>query len=199
MSNLQLNPIEMKLQTIHWEVVSGRAVGVQKYTNIIRASKTSSYSEIMTEFSIQRDDETELVMTMKDGIRVRDGQYVSALFGQVGDHSRCWLVFVNHDDRKWGWVNTPNVFFTNLGIVSPLLGLRFRVAIVLMAAIVGGFILSNYPDPSWIAGLLFSGIAIAILITFLLVIVDRIIQAQRVRSAWKILQPQVSEMVTRLR
>jgi hypothetical protein len=198
MSNLQLNPIEMKLQTIHWEVVSGRAVGVQKYTKIIQGPKGSSYSEIMTEFSIQRDDETELAMTMKDGIRVRDGQYVSALFGHVG-HSRCWLVLVNHDHQKWDWVNPPNAFFTNLGIVSPVLGLRFRVAIVLMAAIVGGFILSNYPGPSWIAGLLFSGIAIAILTTFLLVIVDRIIQAQRVRSAWKTLQPQVSEMVTRLR
>jgi hypothetical protein len=47
MSNLQIQPIIIDGQAIHWEVVSGRAVGVQKYTKIIPNRKAPPSSEIL--------------------------------------------------------------------------------------------------------------------------------------------------------
>jgi hypothetical protein len=209
MNNHQLRPIVIEGQPIYWRVVSGIALGVQKYQKFYLTNSSGFRTNANTlakfvtviELSIMQNDGNELFLTLNAGdIRVRDGQNISVMFGCCKNEKQCLLIFVNHYYQRWHWLNTPSSFFSTLEIImfSPVLS-RMKLLIMGLFSLLGGLLLSRYPDPGWI----YRATPVAFIFFFitmsLFFLVQSILQARRVRSAWKILQPQVSEMVTRLR
>ena len=134
------NPIVIKKQTIHWRVISGRVIGIQKYTKTHVSgggehSSVNAWIEIIIELSIQQDNGNEIQMILRkeepsanpffeEGmgeIQVWERQYVSGVLGYNNVKTSDWIVFINHDNRKWYWVFEPQIFLESMGIsVVPL-------------------------------------------------------------------------------
>ena len=131
------NPIVIKKQIIHWRVVSGHVIGIQKYTktHVTQSGSRDNYSvdswiEIIIELFIRQDNgnETQIILRkeetssnpfLEEGmgeIQVRERQYVSGVLGYSNGKTSDWIVFVNHDDCKWYWVVEPLIFLESIDI-----------------------------------------------------------------------------------
>ena len=195
MRNQLFESISINRQQIDWETCSGIAVGVQKYTKTYVSgggenSFVSSRIETITELSIQLANNNEIQMTLTgEEIRVRDGQRVSVIWGCATTRRR-QVIFINHDDNnKLYWIDNPHSFFTGLGIFtySPLFAFAISIVIVSYIIFVLGLTVPNY----------FLVLAWSIIILVITVIV-RVIQAYRIQSAFKIIKPQILEIVKQL-
>jgi hypothetical protein len=139
-------------------------------------------------------------------IRVRDGQRVSIISGCRKDRRSTIIVFINHDDNNKGyWIGTPNSFFKRLEIFicfpddnNKSYGIGTPIEIV-------------YPEDWFVYGFICAIFVIVInimLSNFLImaiagifliaVIIFFIIQENRIRSAWDIVEPQIRKIVRQL-
>ena len=147
MTSQPFAPIIVENQVINWGVFSGIAVGVHKYTktHISGGERPSSIVEIIVECLIQQYDGEEIPVKLstleenfgvigimnKEEIRLREGQRISVIGGYTDDKSSNCLIFINHNDKKWYWVNYTNIgnFLDNLGVfgVNLLNKLLYRI------------------------------------------------------------------------
>lgn len=132
MTSQPLAPIIVENQVINWRVFSGIAVGVHKYTktHIIRSGGEyptySSRVEIIVECSIHKDDGEEIPVKLstwewnicqmngKEGfeeIKLREGQLISVMGGYTDNRISNWLIIINHDDKKWYWLNSYSAYW----------------------------------------------------------------------------------------
>ena len=174
-------PVNVNKQTIHWRVISGIAVGVQKYTKThVSGGGDSSVSyriETITELSIQQDNGDEIDMTVRvEELQVRDGQRVSGIFGYTQNKDSNWLIFVNRDRKKWYWVTSSYSFFESLGmfVLLPIQGFPFFITLLIPAVVIS-FLMFGYIS--------MIGIIIGIILYA--------IPAYRIFSAWKTIKPQL--------
>lgn len=189
MTNQGLESISVNEQTIYWAVRSGVAVGVQKYTKThvtggYGDSAPSSQIETIIEFSLQQESGNEIEMKFRrEDIRVRDGQRVSAVFGYTESKSSYWLIFINHDSKKWYWVDTPYSFFRKLEIFVLLSD--WWIAFFLAVTVISLAVSSEWAIFGIIVGI--SGI------------IFPIIQRCRCQLAWKMVEPQIIKILSQLR
>lgn len=204
-----LNPIVIKKQTIHWRVVSGRVIGIQKYTKthvVGSGDDVSSWIEIIIELSIQHDNGNEIQMILKkpetpvdpfiEGmgeIQVRERQYVSGVLGYNKDKSSDWLFFVNHDEREWYWVVNPLIFLESMGISPvPLWWNVLFCGVILFAVLTFN---SSYIGSTFLMGLRsfeFGVLVVSILICLYM------LQIYLIRSLLEIIRPQIAEIARQL-
>lgn len=123
MTSQPLAPIIVENQVINWKVVSGIAVGVHKYTktHISGGENPSSKVEIIIECVIRQDNGEEIPVKLStweekskavrgkegfDEIRIREEQRISIIRAYTEDRTGKWLIYINHDDKKWYWLNS---------------------------------------------------------------------------------------------
>ena len=205
MRNQLFEPVSVDKQTIYWEAYSGFALGVQKYTKTYVSGGYGSapaFSRIETiiELSIQQDDRTEIQMTLKgEEMRVRDGQRVSGILGYTENKRECWLIFVNHDDKKWYWISTPRSFFKSLGLFVFLSDwwVVLFIAILAISIILVNFFMYHSIRPVWAAIGIILGIILGIvgIVGIIFCVVHFKIQRHRVHLAWKIIKSQLAHKI----
>jgi hypothetical protein len=181
---------------INLKICSGVATGVQKYTKTHVSgggdSAVSSWIETIIEFSIQQANGNEVQVTLREKeIQVRDKQCVSVIWGcSVGRRSD--IIFVNHDNNKLYWIGKPHSFFERLGIFTYFSPREWAMYFIAIPFSIPMFVFVR--GSADLLSLAIVGIVIGIA-----GIIFFIIQEYRVRSAWKIIEPLLTEMTTQLR
>lgn len=189
-------------QTIYWKAYSGLAVGVQKYTKTHVSGgdgSVSSWVETIIELSIQQDDGNETQMTLRgEEIRVRDGQRVSGIFGYTENKSSYWLIFVNHDAKKWYWVNTPRSFFESLRLFVFLSGWWVILFVAILA--ISALLLIYSPIYSFVHPyLIWATVGIITgIVGIMFCVAHLMVQSRRVHLSWKKIEPQLIEIALQL-
>jgi hypothetical protein len=194
-----LESIVINKKWIDWEICSGIAKGVQKYTKARTIGAEYVGNDTIVEFSIQQTNRREVELTLKgEEIRVRDGQSVSIIWGCTAGRRR-EIILVNHsNNHNLYWVDNPYSFFDNLGIFSflPLfLGfviITFSFPAVIMCGVFGWI---STPVMSSFLGLAPTFFIISPIILSIMAI----IYVYRVRSAWNIIQDRILEAEQQLR
>ena len=205
MSNQLFKPVTVNGKTIHWKCISGRAVGVQKYTTTHVSgggnSPVSSWIETIIELSIEQSNGRETQFTLCgddirpirelssqfESIQVREGQRVSAIRGYIGTKivgkNSCWLIFVNHDYKTLYWLCTPQRFFQSLGMFP-----RFSVLIFLLIESVATLVFIRFSRDS--------DVSLFLMIALLIVIMIEVYVFQKIFIflPWRAIYPQVVDM-----
>jgi hypothetical protein len=194
MRSKSFESITINRRAIHWDTLSGTAIGVQKYTKThvsggYKDEAVSSSIETIIEFSIQQDNgnETEIVLR-QEKIRVRDGQHVSIIWGYTSSR-RDNIIFINHDNDRLYWLCTPTSFFEHIGIFITLSSESAIFLMVMLVAISIYILLTASISTLAVIGVI---IGIAGILFYQ-------IQRNRVQVAWNIIEPQIVEIAKQLR
>jgi hypothetical protein len=192
MKSQPIESITINKKKIHWETLSGVAVGAQKYTKTHVSGggneHVSSSIETIIEFSIQQDNGNETEIVLRQGeIKVRDGQRVSVIQGHTSSmHSD--MIFINHGNNEQYWIRTPDSFFDHLGIFI-IFPVEFLRGFITLAILTSGYMLTTASILIW--AVIGCTIGVAGIVFYL-------IQINRVKVAWKIIKPQILEIVRQL-
>ncbi len=211
MSNQLFEPVKVNGTTIHWGCISGRAVGVQKYTKTHVSggghgqSSVTSWIETIIELSIEQSNGQETPITLyEENIRVREGQRVSGIWGYTERTNSCWLIFVNHDYQKWYWLCTSTRFFQSLSMfpflieMFPFLNWLILLLIVSVLIVsVGTLVFAMFSSYILQSFLLMIALLIALLIVIAIVVY--VFQKIRIHLAWRAIRPQILDMARQLR
>lgn len=199
----RLEPVKLDSQTICWSVQSGKAVGVQTCTKTHTTFMSTGFSvvplhttETVIKLFIKREHGARHPLVLRNSaskIRVREGQRVSALWGHIGGKASGWLIFINHSDRTWHWVSSPQYFFKSLALFQPLSGwwLFFFLGLLIAALCLPSTLFF------WPLFLKLSGIYVGIIESTFCVCVFTI-QRIRAQLAWRFLELRIAEMVGQL-
>jgi uncharacterized membrane protein (DUF485 family) len=191
--------IVINKKRIDWEICSGIARGVQKYTKVRTIGAEYVGDDTIVEFSIQQNNKRDVELTLKgEEIRVRDGQSVSIIWGCTAGRRR-ELILINHsDNNRLYWVDNPYSFFDNLRIFSYLpLVFSFIVMVFSFPAVVMCGYLGWLSMP-----IVFSLLELAstfFTISPIILLIISMIYVYRVISAWDMIQDRILEAEKQLR